>query len=112
MLARVGLDLRAVQRDVTGVEQFHLARQHQHLHEQRLDLLEEAPPERGQRVVIWVGVGRHVAEGDRIVGRPLDLAAGVHATRVPIDQQPQQHRRVMRRRSRSCPRYDLNVEWR
>ena len=62
VLARVGLDLGAVQRDAAELEKLHLARQHQHLHEQRLHLLEKAPPERGQRVVIGMGVGSHVAE--------------------------------------------------
>jgi hypothetical protein len=37
VLAGVGLDLGAVQRDGPKLEQLHLARQHQHLHEQRLD---------------------------------------------------------------------------
>jgi hypothetical protein len=51
VLAGVGFDLGAVQRDVPEPEQRHLTREHQHLHEQRLDLLEKAPPERRQRVV-------------------------------------------------------------
>ena len=99
MLARVGVDLGAVQRDVTQLEQPHLARQHQHRHEQRLALLEEPPPERGQRVVVGVGVGRHKPERHRVVGRALDLAAGVHPAGVAVDQQAQQHRRVMRDRT-------------
>ena len=99
MLARVGVDLGAVQRDVAELEQLHLARQHQHLHEQRLHFLQEAAAEGGQRVVIGVGVGRHVAKRHRVVGRALDLAAGVHAVGVAVDQQAQQHRRVVRRRA-------------
>ena len=39
VLARVGVDLRAVQRDCAHLKQAHLARQQQDLNEQRLDLL-------------------------------------------------------------------------
>lgn len=101
VLAGVGLDLGAIQRDVPELEQLHLARQHQHLHKQRLNLLEKPPPERRQCVVIRVRVGCHEAKCHRVVGGALDLAAGVHATGVAVDQQPQQHRRVMRCRAAS-----------
>jgi hypothetical protein len=40
--------------------------------------------------MIRVRVGRHVSERYRVVGRTLDLAAGVHAAGVAIDQQAQQ----------------------
>ncbi len=99
VLARAGSDLGAVQRNVTELEQLHLARQHQHLHEQRLDLLQKAPPERGQRIVVRMRIGRHKAERHRVVGRALDLAARMHPVGIPVDQQPQQHRRVMRGRA-------------
>jgi len=52
VLARIGIDLGAVECDVAELEQLHLAREHQHLHEQHLDFLEEAAPERGLRVVV------------------------------------------------------------
>ncbi len=99
VLARVGSDLGAVQRNVAELEQLHLARQHQHLHEQRLDLLQKAPPERGQRIVVRMRIGRHKAERHRVVGRALDLAARMHPVGIPVDQQSQQHRRVMRGRA-------------
>ena len=53
MLARVGVDLRAVQRDCAHLEQTHLARQQQNLNEQRLDLLRKPPP--GKRTFIVSG---------------------------------------------------------
>ena len=99
MLARVGADLGAVQRNVAELEQLHLPREHQHLHEQRLDFLQEAPPERGERVMVGVRVGRHVAKRHRVVGRALDLAARMHTVGITVDQQPQQNRRVMRGRA-------------
>ena len=75
MLARVGQDLGAIKGDVPEFEQLHLARQHQYLHEQHFDLFEEAPAKCGQRVMVGVGVGGHIAKGDRVVGCPLDFAA-------------------------------------
>ena len=79
---------------MTQLEQLHLARQHQHLDEQRLDLFQEAPAERGQGVVIRMRVGRHIAKRHRVIGRAFDLAAGVHAVGVAVDQQPQEHGRT------------------
>ena len=52
VLAGVGMDLRAVQRDRAHLKQAHLARQKQNLHEQRLDLLQKALAERCDSVVI------------------------------------------------------------
>ncbi|MOA14220.1 hypothetical protein D3C78_1343090 [compost metagenome] len=89
MFTGVGIDLGAVERNMAELEQLHLARQHQHLHEQRFDLLQEAPTERGQGIVIGVSVGRHVAKRHRVVGRSLKLTAGVHAVGIAVDQQAQ-----------------------
>ena len=110
VLARVGADLGAVERDVAELEQLHLAREHQHLHEQRLDFLQEAPPERGQRVVVGVRVGRHVAERHRVVGRAFDLAARMHAVGITVDQQPQQNSRVVRGRAATRVLLDEVIE--
>jgi len=60
-----------VQRDGAHLEHPHLARQLQHLHKQPLDLLEKAPAERRDRVVVGMVVRRDEAERNRIVRRPL-----------------------------------------
>ena len=62
----------------------------------RLDLLGEAPPERRQGIVVGMAVGGDEAKRQRVVGRPLDLAPGVASRGVAVDEQRQQHRRVVR----------------
>jgi hypothetical protein len=53
--AGVGIDLRPVEADRAHLQHAHLAReQQQHMGEQPLDLLEKAPPKRGDRVVVGV----------------------------------------------------------
>jgi len=47
-------------------------------HEQRRDLLEKAPPKRGDRVVIGMLVGGDEAERHGVKGGPFQLAAGEH----------------------------------
>src|SRR3712207_7532489 len=49
------------------------------LHDALPILPEKAPPEGGDGVVVRVLVGGDEAERHRIVGRPLQLAAGEHA---------------------------------
>jgi hypothetical protein len=93
--AGVGVDLGAVERDRAQLQHPHLAGKLQYLDEQCLDLLEEAPPEHGDRVVVWVLIGSSEAECHRIIRRPLQLAAGEHAGGVAVDQDAQQHRRVV-----------------
>src|SRR3954451_21713520 len=68
----------------------------QDLDEQGLDRLEEAPPERRNVVVVRVLVGSNKAKRHRLISRPLQLAAGEHASGVAVDQDAQQHRRVIR----------------
>jgi hypothetical protein len=67
-----------------------------HLHEQRLDLRQEAPPKRGDAVVVGLRVRGNEAKRHRVVAGPLDLAAGVHPGGVTVDQQTHKHRRVVR----------------
>jgi hypothetical protein len=86
--ARIGVDLDAIQHHRPQPQRAHLARHHLHLHEQRLDLFEEAPAEPGDRVVIRVLVGSDEAEGDRIRGRLPQFAAGKHAGGIAVDEQP------------------------
>ena len=75
------------------LEHAHLARHRQHLDEQPLDLLEKPAPERRDRVVIGMLVRRDEAERDRVIARPLQLAAREHPRSVAINQDAQQQRR-------------------
>ncbi len=100
--AGIGMDLRAVQRHRTQLQYTHLPRQQQNLHEQRLDLLEEPPPEGRDCVVIGMIVRGNEAERDRIVSRPLQFAAGKNARGVAVDQNGQQQFRVIARRARAA----------
>ncbi len=99
MPAGVGVDFRAVEPDRPHFQHAHLARQQQHLNEQPLDLLEKPPPERRDRVVVGMIVGRDKTERHRVIGRPLQLAARKHACRITINQNAQQHSRMIRRRA-------------
>src|SRR4051812_19883140 len=95
--AGIGVDLGAVERDRAQLQHPDLAGELQHLNEQRLDLSEEASPERRNGVVIRVLVGGNEAERHRIITRSLQLAAGEHAGGVAVDQDAQQDARVIRR---------------
>ena len=97
--AGVGVDFRAVEPDRPHFQHAHLASQQQHLNEQPLDLLEKPPPERRDRVVVGMIVGRDKTERHRVIGRPLQLAARKHACRITINQNAQQHSRMIRRRA-------------
>jgi hypothetical protein len=77
-------------------QQLQLAGQLQQLHEQRLQLRKEAPAEGGNGVVVRVGVGGEIPEGHRVVGGPFDLPAGKHAGGIAVEQQRQQHPRMVR----------------
>ena len=68
MTAGVGVDLRAIQRHRAQLQDTHLARDAQNLHEQRLDLAQKAPAERRNGVVIGMLIGRDEAESYRVIG--------------------------------------------
>ena len=99
--AGVGVDLGAVEPDRAELQQAHLPRHLQHLDEQGLDPRQEAPPERRDRVVVGMLVRRHEAECHAVVGGPLELPTGEDTGRVAVDQEADQHRRVVRGRPRS-----------
>ena len=101
VLAAVGRDLGAFQRNVARLQALHLARPHQHLDEQRLDRRQEAAPEGGDAVMVRLGVGGNETERHRVVAGALDLATGVHAVGVAVHQQAKQHRRVLGRTAAS-----------
>jgi hypothetical protein len=97
--AGAGVYLRAVEADRAHLQNAHLARKQQHADEQPLDLLEKAPPKRGDRVVVGVVVGGDVAERHAVVSRPLQLAARKHPGGVAVNQNPRQHPGMVRRRA-------------
>jgi hypothetical protein len=68
----------------------------EHLNEDCLDLLQEALAETVDRVVIRMRVPRDIAKRDRVIARPFQGPAGEGAGRVPVEQQRQEHRRVVR----------------
>jgi hypothetical protein len=67
----------------------------QHLHEGIGELRAKTAAEACQGVVVRVLVAGDEPEGKRIVGSPLDLAARMRPRRVAVDQQGQQHRRMV-----------------
>ena len=75
MAACIGVDLRPIQHHRAHLEHSHLARQQQHLDEQRLDLLEKPSPECGDGVVVGMIVRGNEAEGDGIVGGSFQFAS-------------------------------------
>jgi hypothetical protein len=83
--ARVGVDFRAVEPDRPHFQYAHLARQQQHLNEQRLDLFQKPPPERRNRVVVGMIIGGDEPKRHGIIRRPLQLATGKHPRRIAIN---------------------------
>ena len=102
MPAGVGVDLRAVEPQSTQLQHAHLTRQKQHLNEQPFDLLEEPLPERRDGVVVGMIVGRDETKRYRVISRPLKLAARKYPRRIAINQNAQQHPRVVGRRTRAA----------
>lgn len=49
--------------------------------------------------MVRMGVGRDIPKGHRVVGGPFNLARAEHAAGVAVDQQAQQHCRVVRIRA-------------
>ena len=95
------MELGAVKTDHAQFEQFHFLGQFQHLHKQAFQFAEKAPPEGGQRVVVRMAAGGNVAEGNRIISRSLQPAAGEDARGVAVHQDRQQGGRMMRLRASS-----------
>jgi hypothetical protein len=99
--AGAGVDLRAVQPDRAHLQNANLARQLKNLDEQLLDLLQEPPPKRGDRIMVGMIVGRDETKRHRVVGRPLQLPTGERPGRVAVNQQAQQHPGMIRSRTRA-----------
>src|ERR1019366_1025180 len=70
--------------------------------EQPFDLLKESPPERRDGVVVGMIVGCDETKRHRVISRTLQLAARKNPRRVAINQNAQQHPRVVGRRTRAA----------
>jgi len=101
MLARVGLELGAVDAHQANPQQPQLPGQKQNLQEALRHRSEVLPPEARDRIVVRMPVRRHEANPDIPVRRPLDPAAGKDPVGVAVDQQRQHHPRVILRRPRT-----------
>jgi hypothetical protein len=94
---RVGIDLRAVDRDHPDLREPRLRAQSKHLtNETRQGALVALAKARDRRVI------GHLVRGDHAVGNVLDAATldrprGALPTRVGVEQQRDHHRRIMRR---------------
>lgn len=95
------MNLGAVETYRAQVKQMHFLGQFEHLHEHVHDLCEEAPPERGQGVMVGMAARRNEAKRNRVVGRAFESAAREDAAGVAVHQNPQEHGRVIRLRSAS-----------
>ena len=69
----------------------------QHLHEDRSKVFAKTAAEMGQRVVVGVLIAGDEPKRQRSVAGSLDLAAGVGASGLAVDQQREQQRRVIGR---------------
>jgi hypothetical protein len=98
----IGLELRPIQADRAQLQQLHLLRQFQYLHEQTCQVVEKAPPKARQGVRVRVRTRRDKAKRHRIIRRPFDLPTREHPGGAAIDQQGQQYRRVIRRAAPAC----------
>ena len=108
--AGVGVDFRAVEADRSHLQHAHLTRQQQNLNEQCFDLFEKPPPERRDCIVVGMIVGRDETERHRVVRRPLQLPAREYARRITVNQHPQQHSGMVRRRPSAPIRADHRAQ--
>src|SRR5208282_2936306 len=60
------------------------------------------PPERRDRVVVRMVVGRYEAERHRVIGRPFQLPARKHPRRIAINQNAEQHSGMIGCRARAA----------
>lgn len=102
MTRGIGVNLGAIQSDPAKLQVLHLPGDAQHLHKQRLDLLEKALPEGAQRFMIQLRIGGDIAKGDRFVGCRLDAPARINACGVAVNEQTTHHTRVIGNRARAA----------
>lgn len=90
MARGIGVNLGAVQTDSAQLQELHFLSHFQHLDENTGQFVQEAAAQGRQGVVIGMIVRSNETKSHRIVGVPLDLAAGEDARGIAIDQQRQQ----------------------
>src|SRR5881296_2276821 len=91
VLGGVGLDPRAVQRDVTERHQASPLTEQQPLHEKAGERREMPLAKLRDRVVIGMLVGGQYSKGDVLVGRPLDLSRRRLADAIRVEQELHHH---------------------
>ena len=89
-LRGISMDLAPIQTDVPQLQNPGLLGDDQHLYEYGYDVREEGLAKGGDRVMVWMQSAGDEAEGNRLVGRFLDLARAEYPCRVTEQQQPQQ----------------------
>ena len=85
----IGMDLGAIKAHGAQFEQLQLLRVFEPLHKETGPFVEETSAEGRQGMVIGMVVGGDVAEGNRVIGRPLQPATGEDASGVAINQDRQ-----------------------
>jgi len=92
VLGGIGFDLRAIQTHVSKCEQTHLGRKDQYLGKKRLQFAEKPATKMGDRVVIWLLIGRDIAKSDGVPGGFFEPTRRERACRIPIEEKRDQHR--------------------
>ncbi len=108
VLARVGLELGAVERDVAKPDQPRLPAQPQDLHEQRRQRRQMALPEVADGAEIRPLQAGHRHDVEPLLAAPGDPPRGVDALGVGIEQQRHHHRRVVGRLAALLPLVGLD----
>ncbi len=96
VLARIGLDLGAVNRHMAKLHQPRTPAQLQHLHEQPLNVLPVHLAKLVDSGEKRLRVGANHPKRHVLVAGTLDTPRGVHPGAVGVDQQRHHHRRVVR----------------
>ena len=102
-LARVRSHLRPVDRQLPQPRQPQLLRQTDHLHEQRLEILQMPTPELAQRPMLRKTARRQHPEPHVLFQLPRDPPRREHPRRVPVEQHLHHHPRVIRRVATPVP---------
>ena len=102
-LARVRAHLRPVDRQLPQARQTQLLRQTDHLHEQRLEILQVPTPKLAQRPVLRKVARRQHPETNVLFQLPSDPARREYPRRVGVEQHLHHHPRLIRRVATAVP---------
>ena len=102
-LTRVRAHLRPVNRQLPQARQTQLLRQTDHLHEQRLEILQVPTPELAQRPVLRKVARRQHPERNVLFQLPSHPARREHPRRVGVEQHLHHHPRLIRRVATAVP---------